>query len=62
MFADTVEELHDMAKKLRVNPGSSFINRGTPFYVVCLKKKRLAISYGAIEINNCEKQELLKRI
>jgi hypothetical protein len=47
MIADTDEELYEMVDKIGVN--GKWKHNG--HYDICLKKKKLAIKYGAVEVS-----------
>lgn len=59
MLADTLNELHDMADRLGLKRGW-FQNHSAPHYDLCQAKRRLAIEYGAIEINRRELVTLIR--
>lgn len=60
MFADTEEELHFMANKLGLKKKWFQIsNSGVPHYDICQSKRKIAINFGAIEIN---REQVLKII
>lgn len=52
-----IEELHQMADKIGIRR-AWFQNKGgdrpTPHYDICKSKKKLAIKYGAVEVNDRE--------
>ena len=50
MVADTLDELHAMAKKLGMKR-SWFQSGSIPHYDVSLSKRRMAIEFGAIELD-----------
>lgn len=54
MVADTLDELHEMADKIGVDRKwfQCLKKASYPHYDICLSKKRLAIQYGAVEIND----------
>lgn len=56
MTADSLEELHVMAKKLERPKESCFYGGDFPYYKICKSKRKLAVKYGAVELTN---QELL---
>lgn len=60
MFSDSIEELHLMADKVGVKR-KWFQNRKTPHYDICLSKKKLALQFGAIEIDNKKVLEIIKK-
>ena len=53
MLADTVEELHEMADKIKV-PRKWFQNARYPHYDICKSKRALAVKFGAKEIRRKE--------
>ena len=56
MFADTLDELHKIAKKIGLKR-SWFQNKGSaPHYDVCKSKRILAVNAGAIEIDCISKK------
>lgn len=60
MLADTLEELHAMADKLGLKR-EWFQSHSTPHYDVCQAKRRLAISFGAIECDRHKVVELIRK-
>jgi hypothetical protein len=62
MVADTPEELHAMADKIGVNRKWFQDNPDHPHYDICQSKKKLAMSFGAIEIYNSELVILLRKM
>jgi hypothetical protein len=62
MLADTTKELKAMASKIGINskyiqnPGSTYEH-----FDICISKKKLAIKYGAVEINIKKVYELLNK-
>jgi hypothetical protein len=51
LFADTIEELHQMVDKIGVNrKWFQTKNQRFPHYDICLAKKKLAIQNGAKEV------------
>lgn len=59
MLADSVEELHQMADTIGIKR-KWFQKTETPHYDICKTKRRLAIQYGAIEIDRKKVCELIK--
>lgn len=53
MTADTLDELHDMARKLNLNR-RYFQDGSTPHYDVCESMRRKAVQLGAIEETTVE--------
>lgn len=60
MLADTVEELHEMAKKLGLKQ-EWFQEKSTPHYDICQSKRKLAIKCGAIEIDRYKVVEIIRK-
>lgn len=60
MLADTLDELHEMADKIGVRR-RWFQNRNIPHYDICKSKRVLAIQFGAIEIDNRQLLELIRK-
>lgn len=62
MVADTDEELHAMADRIGVDR-KWHQKAGTPHshYDIALSKRRLAIYFGAIEINRSQLGQMLKQ-
>jgi hypothetical protein len=60
MVADTLEELHEMAKQVGLKR-EWFQDHETPHYDLCQSKRRLAISLGAVQIDNRKLVELIQR-
>lgn len=61
MLADTLEELHDMADQIGMKR-KWFQPRSFPHYDLSKSKRKLAIENGAIEIDNTQVVELMKRV
>ena len=59
MVADSLDELHDMARKIGLKR-EWFQDHETPHYDLCQSKRRLAISLGAVEIDNRKLVELIR--
>ena len=51
MIADTEQELHDMALKIGMKKEWYQKNASFPHYDVCLMRKKVALSNGAIEVD-----------
>ena len=62
LLADTPQELHEMAAKIRVKRKWYQKNASTPHYDICMEKRALALSYGAILVNRRELADILQRI
>jgi hypothetical protein len=60
MIADSLEELHAMAEKIGMKR-EWFQDTRWPHYDVSLSRKKLAIQYGAKEINRRELMDWMKR-
>ncbi len=60
MVADTLEELHAMARSIGVAP-VFFSERRHPHYDVCVAKRKLAIEKGAKEVTEREILQLARR-
>lgn len=59
MIADTEDELHKMAKRIGLQ--RKWYQPNHSHYDVCQSKKKLAISYGAVEITSQELVSILRR-
>lgn len=53
MVADTLEELHAMARELDI-PERHFQNRRHPHYDICKAKRKMAVKRGAQEVESWE--------
>ena len=58
MLADTLDELHAMAALVGLKK-EWFQNHDTPHYDLCQTKRRLAISFGAVEIDRRQVVKLI---
>lgn len=61
MVADSLEELHDMAKKIGMKREWFQDNKDHPHYDLSITKRKLAIQFGAIEIDNKQLVELIRK-
>ena len=61
MLADTPAELHEMAAKIGIK-SQWFQPASSPHYDVCLMRRKVALSLGAIEIDRRQVVKLIKRI
>lgn len=61
MVADTLDELHAMAKSIGIQRKWFQNNKDHPHYDLSQSKKRLAIENGAIEIDNRQLVELVRK-
>lgn len=61
MLADTLEELHAMAERIGMKP-EWFQPLSTPHYDVNQERRKLAIKYGAIEIDRRQTVEIIRRL
>jgi hypothetical protein len=59
MIADSLEELHAMADKIGIKR-QWFQNETTPHYDICQEKKKLALSFGAIEADRNKVVQLIR--
>lgn len=59
MLADTMDELHEMAARVGLKR-EWFQNHDTPHYDLCQSKRRLAISFGAVEIDRRQVVKLIR--
>jgi hypothetical protein len=50
MIADTIDELHTMATAIGVRRKWFQDRAGMPHYDICIAKRALAVSFGAVEI------------
>lgn len=61
MMADTLEELHEMARKIGMKrawfqqPGKNIPARALPHYDLVESRRRMAVSLGAVELDSHEK-------
>lgn len=62
MLADTPEELHAMADRIGVRRRWFQARASAPHYDVCLSKRRLALQYGAVEVDRQELAALIRRL
>ena len=60
MVADDIEELHQMAKKLKLDD-RWFQGSGFPHYDVCLSMRKRAIKRGAIPCGRDKLKELIRK-
>lgn len=60
MVADSLCELHAMADRLSLKR-AWFQPRSTPHYDICLSKRRLALEYGAVEIDRRQLVALIRQ-
>lgn len=66
LLADSVEELHEMADKIKV-PRKWFQSARYPHYDICKSKRALAVEFGAKEVGRKEfvdlacKQSIVKK-
>jgi len=61
MFADSEEELHEFAKTIGMKR-EWFQSKKLPHYDLTIKRRQLAVSMGAIEVDsNWVKQKLRER-
>jgi len=62
MLADTMEELHAMAKKIGVARHWFQFGVSTPHYDICLSKRKAAVAAGAIETDRRGLVIVIRRI
>ncbi len=62
MAADSLDELHQMAKNIGVSKRHFQDKPGKPHYDVCKQNKLKAISFGATEIDDRKIIELYKSL
>ena len=60
MFADTIDELHEMAQIIGMKK-EWYQSKSTPHYDVSLSRKRLALQVGAIEIDARKVVEIIRK-
>lgn len=60
LVADTIEELHKMAKDIGVSRKHFQNKKSKPHYDICKQNKTKAINLGAIEVNDRYIIKLLK--
>lgn len=61
MAADTLEELHEMAKNIGVHKRHFQNKKGKPHYDVCKQMKLRALELGAVEVDDREIIKLFNR-
>lgn len=61
MMADSLDELHAMADRIGLKR-TWFQPQSSPHYDVSLEKRKLAIQYGAIEVDRRQLVEIIKRL
>lgn len=59
MFADSLEELHEFAKRIGMRL-EWFQNKKLPHYDLTFKRRQLALYLGAIEVNSAWVKKRLK--
>ena len=62
MVADTLDELHAMADKIGVRRQWFQSHASTSHYDICKSKKRLALKYGAVELDRRKFVEVIRRL
>jgi len=62
MAADTLDELHDMAKNIGVNGTHFQDKKGKPHYDICKQNKMKAIQLGAQEVDDRKLIELYRAL
>lgn len=62
MAADSLEELHAMAKNIGVDRRHFQDKPGKPHYDICKQNKTKAIKLGAVEVDDRKLIELYRRI
>lgn len=62
MIADSLSELHDMAKKIGVDRRHFQDKKNRPHYDICKQNKKLAIKLGAIEISDKQIIQILNKM
>ena len=62
MAADSIDELHEMAKKVRVDKRHFQNKVGKPHYDICKQNKIKAIEFGAIEVDDRKIIELYQTL
>lgn len=61
MIADSLHELHAMADRIGLRR-TWFQDNGTPHYDLCQSKRRMAIQFGAVEINRRQTVALIRQL
>lgn len=62
MLADTENELHEMADKIGIKRKWYQANASTPHYDICQSKRKLAVEFGAIEVNRKQTVEIIRKL
>lgn len=60
MLADNIDELHAMADRIGVSR-KWFQKNNVPHYDICMSKRKLAVKYGAIDIEKGKVLELVRK-
>jgi len=61
MLSDTIQELHDMAHKLGLKRDWFQSASTLPHYDICQSKRKLALAYGAVEIDRNDVVALIRK-
>lgn len=61
MVADSLNELHNMARRIGVKRKWFQNKPGKPHYDICISKRKLAIDFGALPVDGREIIKILKR-
>jgi len=62
MLADTLDELHKMAKTIGIKRKWFQDHSNTPHYDICKSKRDLAVKSGAIEIDRRQTVALIRKL
>lgn len=61
LVADTLDELHEFADKLHLRREWFQPDVNMPHYDISQGKRRLAVNYGAIEVNRMQLVEMIRK-
>ncbi len=61
MLSDTDDELHAMADRIGLKRKWFQKKASTPHYDICMAKRKLAVKFGAKEVNRRELVDLIRK-